>query len=513
MNRILCLWLPNWPIQRRLVAQPELKNKAVVLHQLQPRSGQQITACSRAARDGGLYVGMSLAEASGLWKKTSQQVPLHLEEHDPPADRQQLAQLARWSEPFSPLIGLETCVEPQSLLLDITGLDRLLGSDEKIANQLQAAFHRLGYRPLLAVAPTLGAAWGISHHRSVWGKPQLTSTEQVWDTLGPLPPAALRLSYENVRLLDELGIGQIQQLRRLPRAALTSRFGPDPALRIDQAAGTVQEVVVAEHAPPEYFAARSLEHPLNSRPAIAQLLEDLLRQVAQQLAQQDRGAVQIECCLSGSQGQQACLPLGLHRPTASIDYLMELLAAGLDRFVAPREIVGAVVQVTATAPWQSQQRELFPDPSRSGERYLAPLIDRLAGRLGAKAIVGVQTVAEAQPEQAFRDRSLVGEKSRRKSRARPLRHGPLQRPLHLIHPPVRLEVMAIAPDGPPLAFAYQGTRHHVARHWGPERVESGWWRQRSARRDYYRVETKQGYRFWLFRELRGEGWFLHGEFD
>ena len=509
----MSLWLPNWPIQRRLVTQPELKQKAVVLHHQQPRSGKLIAACSRAARDGGLSVGMSLAEASGLWKKTAQQIPLHLEEHDPTADRQQLTELARWCEPFSPLIGLETCAEPHSLLLDITGLDQLFGSDEKIATQLQAAFHRLGYRPLLAVAPTLGAAWGIAHHGSVWGEPKLVANEQIWDTLGPLPPAALRLSYENIRLLDELGIEQIQQLRRLPRTALTSRFGADPALRIDQAAGTVQEVVVAEHAPPEYFASRSLEHPLNNRPAIAKLLEELLRQVARQLAQQDRGAVQIECCLSGSQGQQARLPLGLHRPTASTGYLLELLTAGLERFVGPREIIGAVVQVTATAPWESHQGELFPDPSRSGERHLGPLIDRLAGRLGANAIVGVQTVAEAQPERAFRDRCLVGEKSRRKTRTRAIWHGPLQRPLHLIHPPVRLEVMAIAPDGPPLAFVYKGTRHHVARHWGPERIENGWWRQRSARRDYYRVETTQGYRFWLFRELRGEGWFLQGEFD
>ena len=29
----------------------------------------------------------------------------------------------------------------------------------------------------------------------------------------------------------------------------------------------------------------------------------------------------------------------------------------------------------------------------------------------------------------------------------------------------------------------------------------------------YRVETTEGYRFWLFRRLSDDRWFLHGWFD
>jgi hypothetical protein len=32
-------------------------------------------------------------------------------------------------------------------------------------------------------------------------------------------------------------------------------------------------------------------------------------------------------------------------------------------------------------------------------------------------------------------------------------------------------------------------------------------------RDYYRVETTTGHRFWLFRRLRDGHWFLHGLFE
>ena len=54
--------------------------------------------------------------------------------------------------------------------------------------------------------------------------------------------------------------------------------------------------------------------------------------------------------------------------------------------------------------------------------------------------------------------------------------------------------------------------YRVIRFWGPERIETGWWRGRSIRRDYYRVETDRGTRFWLFRRLTDGHWFLHGEF-
>jgi hypothetical protein len=48
---------------------------------------------------------------------------------------------------------------------------------------------------------------------------------------------------------------------------------------------------------------------------------------------------------------------------------------------------------------------------------------------------------------------------------------------------------------------------------GPERIETGWFRGREVRRDYYRVTLVDGRRWWIFRERRTGGWFLHGLFD
>ena len=58
---------------------------------------------------------------------------------------------------------------------------------------------------------------------------------------------------------------------------------------------------------------------------------------------------------------------------------------------------------------------------------------------------------------------------------------------------------------------WNGLVHTIVRSWGPERIRTGWWRQSGIERDYYRVETSTGRRFWLFRDNR-QSWFLHGIF-
>jgi len=166
---------------------------------------------------------------------------------------------------------------------------------------------------------------------------------------------------------------------------------------------------------------------------------------------------------------------------------------------------------------------------------LAALVDRLAGRLGPKAVVAIKPVRDAQPELAYRAESLVGRSSRggaqlrrgrseKASRGKRGRQdktaagresepacGALERPLSLLARPAPVEMASVVPDGPPIYFRHRGQRYDVERHWGPERIETGWWRRERALRDYYRVETNEGRRFWLFRRRDGR-WFLQGSF-
>jgi len=52
----------------------------------------------------------------------------------------------------------------------------------------------------------------------------------------------------------------------------------------------------------------------------------------------------------------------------------------------------------------------------------------------------------------------------------------------------------------------------VACSWGPERIETGWWRGPDVRRDYFRLATEDGRQLWVFHEPDTPRWFLHGVF-
>jgi protein ImuB len=83
----------------------------------------------------------------------------------------------------------------------------------------------------------------------------------------------------------------------------------------------------------------------------------------------------------------------------------------------------------------------------------------------------------------------------------------------LLYPdPQLIEVTAVAPDGPPQFVWVAGRRERIAAHWGPERIETLWWRGPSVRRDYYRIATAAGSQHWIFRRLDDGQWFLHGIF-
>jgi protein ImuB len=51
---------------------------------------------------------------------------------------------------------------------------------------------------------------------------------------------------------------------------------------------------------------------------------------------------------------------------------------------------------------------------------------------------------------------------------------------------------------------------------GPERIAPEWWfddpKWRTGLRDYWRIETCEGPRLWLFHTPQSPGWYAQGEF-
>jgi protein ImuB len=547
---------------------------------------------------------MPLAEAQAL---APQLVVLA---HEPLRDREALARLAEACERFSPCVGLEEAIEPESLLLDISNLDHLWGSEAALVEQVEKFFKRRGYRVRLGIAHTIGLAWALSHFASekrVGASPPPAEDCKMHDhptggarnckfsiaegrdadndnlhfticnlhfAISSLPVEALRISADTAALLRELGVETIDQLMLLPREELTSRFGDELLRRLDQLTDAASEMIMPHRGLPGLEAAHSLDEPTADRALLTHVLKELVEQLSRQLAARDQGAVLLMCSLryaGGTPGFGVARPesskgvvrtpnttpfaepqgvppqyggnmvplqIGLLQPTASARQLMELIELNLETVRLAGEVDRVEIRVAVTGRLGERQGELFADRWSSDPHQLALLVNRLSSRLGDEQVLRAELRASPVPERAVRFVSLTKgwlARSRPGTRQNPVpcardgvarsrrsRSGLVPLPLSLslspilpllLHPaPQALEVVCVAPDGPPQFVWLENRRQRIVHHAGPERIETLWWRGSSVRRDYYRIALESGSHLWIFRRLTDRRWFLHGEF-
>jgi protein ImuB len=246
------------------------------------------------------------------------------------------------------------------------------------------------------------------------------------------------------------------------------------------------------------------------------ICERLLPQLLQPLGERGLGVTRLLAELKGEDNSLGRLVVDLVRPSLNGRHLLELLSLRLESMRMQAPMIGARLAVLDEAPLAVQQQVLFDDlaPPVDSAAWTS-LVERLSGRLGAESVASICRRADHQPERAWQARSWIA--THRKS-ARPAKKDlqlkpNVPRPTLLLPMPRAIRVLALAPQGHPRQFDDAGSESHVVRSWGPERIETAWWRGPSIRRDYYRVETEAGAQCWIFRDLRTRRWFLHGWFD
>jgi protein ImuB len=480
----------------------------------------QIIQCSEQAARLGIQPGFSVAEAVAIEPR------LVIHEEDPEGDRRALEGLAEWMVRYSPCVGLEEGLAPQSLLADITGCANVFRGEDRLLERAVREVRAEGWNACIAIADTVGAAWGLARYAQT---PCRTQPGEIEQHLRPLPVAALRLADETLQLLSELGIDHVGQLLVLPRAEVPARLGAGVLHRLDQALGRASEVITLCRILPEIQASRWFEYATDRFDVLKHALEELTQEIHTVLQTRQWGARQVECCLHHEKSAACKLEVTLFRPTGSHRHLTALLRTQLEQVRVAKPVCGMSLRVTAAEPLHLSQAGLLEAERAEGLKQLSTLIDRLSNRLGREAVTRPALVPDPQPEYACRFQPVIQEESsrvRRKTESLPLLEsssdsslfppgfpGSVHRPLRLWPTPARIEVWRVIPEGPPQRFCWAGTEYRVTRTWGPERIETGWWRGDDVHRDYYMVTTDAGTRFWLFLRQDDDRWFLHGCFD
>ena len=463
---------------------------------------------------------------------------------------------------------------PECLMIDVTNTADFFGGEELLARTAVWTFASHGIHARVAIAGTPGAAWAAAHftnlikdHRGDSGKkmplvnvPRATQnswrqkprrwaviSEASLPALFHLPVAALRLDERVKMMLDEIGVYSVGDAFHLPRKSLATRFGSALVHRLEEFCGTRAELFESP-VPIEFpHASHDFEIPASAADGLEEvfvpILEKLVRQCVVDIATQDKGITALQVRFNPWMGcRQAAVPvvldIGVFRPSESVSHLMSLIRLRLMKTRLPQEIKSIAVEVVAAAVATYRQQVLFDGISNESIdeslQHISMLLDRLVGRLGRGSVFSPEHVFDAQPEHAWvavsADKQLAsqskgGRRQGHQSADCETNNRSLSvaeaghRPIMMLSKPIRLEGISVAREtllqqnrAPMFQFYWNNTQHYVNQAYGPERIETAWWRGGCVRRDYYVVETESGERYWMFQSLQNGSWFLHGVF-
>jgi protein ImuB len=504
-RRILCVWLPHWPItrlRRKVSASPD--KPLVTVEAL--RGVRNLASVGEAGAAQGLRPGQSLTDARAVCPG------LIAFDADPVADEAALAQLAGWCERYTPMAAPDA---PEGLWLDITGCTAEFATEPELMQDLAGRLERNAIACRLAVAGTSGAAWALVHAGA--DRVSLAAGEEA-AALAALPIANLRLEAGTIAGLRRLGLRTVKDLMRTPRAQITARFGAAPMLRLDQALGAVEEAIDWPRPPIEWQERLAFAEPIGTAEDLRRAVAQLAGRLCRRMAEKDKGGQRFVASFFRVDEEVPRIAVGTALPVRDATYLAKLLGEKLDSVDPGFGIEVMSLEAETVALLRAPQSQLMAaqDPS---ER-LAGVVDTLANRLGTERISRVAPYASHVPERAVQRVSPLPVKQ-----PSWVDDPSAPRPIRLLHRPEEIEVIAIVPDDPPVRFTWRGVAHRVRAAAGPERIAAEWWRDKQARgrpetdlvRDYYRVEDSDGARFWIFRAgLHGGDrmprWYLHGLF-
>ena len=467
-----------------------------------------VHALNAIAQTAGLRAGMTVSKAQAM-------IPdLTVMDAEPEADAEGLQKLAVWAlQHYSPVVAADP---PDGIVIDATGAAHLHGGEEAMLDDVIARLRGMGVTALTALADNWGAAHGFAHFgRFVRGKPIFIAPAGGSASLvRDLPLAALRLSANMVDQLHRLGFERVGDLAEQPRAPLALRFGPELHRRLDQALGKLNETIEPARPPELIEVRRAFAEPIRAPETLARYTGKLAAELCGILEAKTLGARKLDLLFHRVDNRIEAIRVGTATPVYDVKRLTRLLCDQIETIDPGFGVEVMSLYVPLAEPFA--RRQLASLLTEEAEADISDLIDTLANRVGAENVYRFAPVESDVPE-----RSVQRVPALSSSTGQTWQHK-WPRPARLLAAPEPIEILAMLPDHPPVAFTWKGRRRKIKWADGPERIFGEWWKHRTEApsvRDYFQVEDETGERFWIYRAGDGENpetgshaWFLHGFF-
>jgi protein ImuB len=455
---------------------------------------ERVFAMNQQARILGLEPGMSRVQAESF--------PVVALRRDRQQEDRSFAELMSCAERVSPRI--ESIASPQeescgaTLVLDVSGSERLLGSAREIATALWHSVRRFGYGGYegyegyeVSVAAGHNACAAILAARGIAGATAIAPGCEA-ETLAPLPLTVLEPDEAQAQTLAAWGIHTLGQLAALPTRLLVARMGQSGFRLQAQARGEYSHLLLptAEPADAPLCESMELEHPVELLEPLLFLLSQMLGQVTERAAQRALAIASVETCLvldgaNNSVRSEHRRTVRPALPERDRHTLLKLIQ--LDLELHPPEAAVIALRIEAhPAPPQRAQQGLFAAQAPEAGR-LEILLARLRKLVG-EGRVGAPELLDTHAPEAFRVANFeIGQVAAPGGVS--VQDAKHTSALRMVRPPRSISVELHGDV--PIAMHYEGRRLTLQAGSGPWRTSGAWWTHPAWCREEWDVVLKE----------------------
>ena len=496
MARIACIHVPLFPLAARLRSDPEFRDDALAIVE-GTGGGAHVVAATRRARTKGIRPGMTLAQARSIVPK------LVARARDTEAERTAQEALLEVAETFSPRI--EDCGEGGAFI-DVSGLERHFASEKELAAAIIHAADSVGLPARCGIA---GSKLAARVAAELPKSPTIVAPGGEAEFLAPLPLTRLTPEIDASVTLQRWGIASIGDLANLPESEVASRLGEIGRDLHYAARGIDPRPLIPRVLPPEFREGMELEWPLVALEPFLFIASAALDRLSKRMEIQGFACKRIELTMTLEPDGYHSRAIDLPAPTRDVKTMLTLLRLDLEKTAPGAPVIGFTLVAHPDRPRRAQL-SLFGPAALSPEK-LATTIARLISMLGEDHVGTPMTVDTHLP-----GRYAISEYAPpppptthpHPSRARSLLA------VRVFRPPIPIEVITQESGGETHITSIRGEGDlsgPVRTSSGPWQIESGWWSDLPAVREYWDVELERGGVLRVFEG--GESWFVDARLE
>lgn len=428
---------------------------------------------------------------------------------------------------FSPLIERTS---PGTVTLDVSGLARLFGSFENIAQAIARRAAEIGLDVNVGAASNPDAA--VHAARGFSGVTVIPPGRER-DALGPLSVDVLAPPEPIAATLAMWGIRTFAQLAALPEDGIAERLGPEGALLWKLARGAGDRPLVPDLEATIFAESFELEYPVTLLEPLAFIISRMLNSLCAKLdshgfaAHEIRVTLRLEADASADPEQQTgesrSSPearfggsprfAGIHERTLRLPYPMrdaraflKLITLDLDMHPPSAPVIALSLAMEPVNPRVLQHGLFVP---------LAPEPQKLELTLARiQKLVGEGKAGAAELPDTHRPGAFVMHRFAPPSadaRPKTRKATSLGLAVRIFRPALAARVYA--PMGRPARLEARGIRGTVVASAGPWRTSGAWWREDPWARDEWDIALSDGALYRVYRDYIQNKWFVEGAYD